>query len=126
MITVFYDGKCGLCAKEINYYRRIAPVGVFVWQDITDPKIDLTHEEFSLAEGLELLHIKDADGQLHIGVDGFILLWRQMKYWRLLAAVVALPPIRQLAHKAYTAFARRRFQRLEHCQLARKNERYPP
>ena len=29
MITVFYDGKCGLCSKEIKYYRRIAISGVF-------------------------------------------------------------------------------------------------
>ena len=36
MITVFYDGKCGLCAREIGYYRRIAPDGVFVWQDVSE------------------------------------------------------------------------------------------
>ena len=36
MITVFYDGKYGLCAREIGYYRRIAPDGVFAWQDVTE------------------------------------------------------------------------------------------
>ena len=35
MITVFYDGKCGLCSKEINHYIKIAPEGIFNWQDIT-------------------------------------------------------------------------------------------
>ena len=36
MITVFYDGKCGLCSKEINHYRKVAPSGIFSWQDITE------------------------------------------------------------------------------------------
>ena len=34
MITVFYDGQCGLCRGEIDYYRRIAPSGLFDWVDI--------------------------------------------------------------------------------------------
>ena len=34
MIIVFYDGKCNLCSKEINYYRKIAPIGKFNWQDV--------------------------------------------------------------------------------------------
>ena len=29
MIKVFYDGKCGLCSKEINHYRKIAGAGIF-------------------------------------------------------------------------------------------------
>ena len=36
LITVFYDGKCGLCSKEINHYKKIAPQGIFNWQDITE------------------------------------------------------------------------------------------
>ena len=27
--TVFYDGKCGLCSKEINHYKKIAPNGKY-------------------------------------------------------------------------------------------------
>ena len=30
MIQVFYDGKCGLCAKEIEYYKGIVPQGIFL------------------------------------------------------------------------------------------------
>jgi len=35
MITVFYDGQCGLCLKEINHYKKIAPPNIFEWKDIT-------------------------------------------------------------------------------------------
>lgn len=50
MITVFYDGKCGLCSKEINYYRKIAPNDIFDWQDITKSADELKKEGISLTE----------------------------------------------------------------------------
>ncbi|MDE4948910.1 DUF393 domain-containing protein, partial [Francisella tularensis subsp. holarctica] len=28
MIKVFYDGLCGLCTKEINQYKKIAPKNI--------------------------------------------------------------------------------------------------
>lgn len=122
VITVFYDGKCGLCAREINYYRKIAPKGIFDWQDITQFADGLKKEGISLSQGLKLLHAKDDNGQLHVGVDAFILIWRQLKRWRILAVIVALPIIRQTANFTYRAFAEWRFKRLDHCQLAEKQE----
>ncbi|MCH2038298.1 MAG: DUF393 domain-containing protein [Rickettsiales bacterium] len=123
MITVFYDGKCGLCSKEINHYRNIAPDGIFDWQDITENSDDLKKEGISLSQGLKLLHAKDDHGTLHIGVDAFILIWKQLKRWRILAAFVGLPLIRQIANMSYTLFAGWRFKRLAHCQLAEKQEK---
>jgi len=123
MITVFYDGKCGLCAKEINHYRKIAADGIFDWQDITQSTDALNKAGIRLSEALKLLHAKDNSGQMHIGVDAFILIWKQMKRWRILAIIAALPIVKPIAHAAYNAFAHWRFQRLTHCQLAAKNER---
>ena len=116
MITIFYDGKCGLCAKEINYYRRIAPVGIFNWQDITESDDELKKEGISLSEGLRLLHAKDNQGRIHIGVDAFILIWKQLKWWRNLAFFFGLPIIYQIADFLYRYFANWRFKRLKHCQ----------
>ena len=123
MITVFYDGKCGLCAKEINHYRKIAPDGIFDWQDVTESADALKKEGISLVQGLKLLHAKDEQGQMHIGVDAFILIWKQLKRWRILAVVISLPLIRYLANSAYHAFAHWRFKRLKHCQIAEKEDK---
>ena len=123
MITVFYDGKCGLCSKEINHYRKIAPAGIFNWQDITESAVELEKEGITLAEGLKLLHARDAEQQLHVGVDAFILIWKQLKRWRLLAFVISLPGIKHISNLAYRNFANWRFDRLEHCQLATKQDK---
>ena len=122
MITVFYDGKCGLCAREIGYYRRIAPDGVFAWQDVSESSELLEREGMSLLQALQLLHVKDDAGRLHVGVDAFIVIWQSLQRWRWLALVVALPIIRPLASWVYRAFATWRFKRLQHCQLSAKQE----
>ncbi|WP_296992110.1 thiol-disulfide oxidoreductase DCC family protein [Thalassospira sp. UBA1131] len=118
MITVFFDGKCGLCSREINYYRKIAPSGVFEWCDVTEHAGDLEKHGISLVEGLKQMRALDSDGQWHAGADAFILIWRQLDRWRVLAAIVALPIIRQIANLAYRLWATWRFNRLTHCQLA--------
>ena len=122
IITVFFDGKCGLCSKEINYYRKIAPDGIFIWHDITKSADDLKANGISLSEGLKLLHTKDIDGKFYVGVDAFILIWKQLKRWRLLAIFVSLPIIKQIINFAYKIFANWRFKRLKHCKLAEKQD----
>jgi predicted DCC family thiol-disulfide oxidoreductase YuxK len=121
-ITVFYDGKCGLCSKEINYYKKIAPLDVFDWQDITQDASSLNQENIQLSEGLKLLHTKDGLGKIHVGIDAFILIWNELDKWRHLAKIIALPGIRQIANFAYKSFTDWRFERLEHCQIALKEE----
>ncbi len=122
MIIVFYDGQCGLCSKEINYYRQLAPDGIFEWQDITKSAEMLNAEGISLSEGLKLLHAKDRNDNVHVGLDAFILIWMQLPKWRLVATFLALPIIRQIVNTAYHFFAFWRFKRSEHCQLALRNE----
>lgn len=118
MPRVFYDGSCGLCAREIAHYRKIAPPGVFDWVDITTAPRPFTDLGFELADGLRALHVQDDDGTLRIGVDAFIAIWRRLDRWRWLARLVALPPLRRLAGWAYRRFADWRFRRLGYCEPA--------
>lgn len=112
MITVFYDGKCGLCRREIEHYKRVAPKGVFAWVDITVTPEPFTALGYSVADGLKALHVADDAGTMHIGVDGFIVIWRALPRWRLLAMLVSLPIIRPLARRFYAVFAAWRFKKL--------------
>jgi predicted DCC family thiol-disulfide oxidoreductase YuxK len=119
-ITVFYDGKCGLCRREIEHYKRIAPVDVFDWVDITVDSSSLERLGVAYADGLKLLHAQDSQGKLYVGVDAFILIWKQISRWRVLAYIVGAGFIRPTAGIAYSAFAAWRFNRLAHCQIATK------
>ena len=117
MVTVFYDGKCNLCAREITYYQRIAPANTFIWDDITQPQSQFMQLGYHQRDGLLRLHALDDANCLHIGVDAFALIWRQLPRWRWLAHIVSLPVIHTVAQWLYHGFAKWRFKRLKHCQI---------
>ena len=122
MIKVFYDGKCNLCSKEINYYRRIAPSGIFDWQDITLLNSNFINTGIKTSDALKMLHVIDNKNILHIGVDAFIIIWNNLSYWKILARLVSMPIIRQIVNITYRSFANWRFNRLAHCVLAKTND----
>jgi predicted DCC family thiol-disulfide oxidoreductase YuxK len=123
MISVFYDGKCNLCSKEINYYQRIAPKNTFNWVDITKTPGELDKFEIKLSDGLRLMHVADSNGNIFTGVDAFIIMWKQIKYWKFLGLFVSLPIVKQIAKLLYQYFADWRFNRYEHCLIAQENEK---
>jgi len=67
---------------------------------------------------LERLHAQSEDGAIHVGVDAFLIIWAALPRWRLLGSIISLPGCYQLAGKLYDRFAKKRFERLEHCQAA--------
>jgi predicted DCC family thiol-disulfide oxidoreductase YuxK len=122
MIKVFYDGKCNLCSKEISYYRRISPSGIFDWIDIHLMNSGFVNAGIKVSDALKILHVIDNNNTLHIGIDAFIIIWSNLSYWKILARIVSIPIIRKVANIAYRAFANLRFNRLNHCILAKNND----
>ena len=120
MLTVYYDGKCGLCRREIEYYKRVAPPGGFLWQDIANDPASLTDLDVSQADALRRLHARDAAGTVYVGVAAFIAIWQGLNYWKYLALIFKLPLLKAIASVVYDRFADYRFSRLTHCQLASK------
>ena len=118
MITVFYDGKCGLCSKEIGHYMKICPPSTFIWRDIANEPRHLKKINVSHSNALKRLHVTDTEGKLHIGIDAFIAIWRKLPRWHLLAVLCALPGIRFILGKLYDRFADWKFARSAHCKVA--------
>ena len=123
MIDVFFDGKCGLCSKEIIYYRNIAKKGIFKWHDIAEDPTPLNKYNIPQSTALRQLHVRDDNSKWHIGVDAFIVIWMKLERWYYLALFLKLPGIKHLARLCYDTFAHYRFNRLEHCKIAVKKEK---
>ncbi|MEM6780586.1 MAG: DUF393 domain-containing protein [Pseudomonadota bacterium] len=111
-IEVFYDGACSLCAHEINHYKAIAPSDIFVWIDITQDMERFKSLGFTQEQGLKALHAYTVNGIMHIGVDAFIVIWKELKRWKVLAALINLPFIRHIAQFFYKHFAAWRYKKL--------------
>ena len=115
MITVYFDGKCGLCAREIGYFKTRKPKQPIVWHDIANTPALLADTGLSQADALLYMRVRDDGGRLQTGVDAFITLWGQFAGWSLLARIGSLPGIYPLADRLYRFFAQRRFNRHPHC-----------
>ena len=114
-IIIFYDSKCSICTKEINYYRSITSEQTFIWSDLhSDTKL-LKEYRLDFSQALLMLHAIDENGRVHIGVDAFILIWRNIPRFKLLAKVIKAPGIYQLSNIGYRYFANWRFRRLNYC-----------
>ena len=117
LVTVYYDGICKMCSKEINYYKKIAPPKCLRWVDIARNGNALENYNVSQQEALLYLHVKDASGKLHIGVDAFKVIWSHLPNWRWLSILLNFSPIHFVAQKLYILFAKNRFQRSSHCKV---------
>ena len=118
MITVFYDGKCGLCSREIGHYMKISPPTTFIWCDIANEPQHLKKINVSQSDALRRLHVSDQTGTIYVGIDAFIAIWRKLPRWRLLALICALPGVRSILTLIYNKFADWKFSRSAHCQMS--------
>ena len=117
MITVFYDDKCSLCSREINFYKKIAPKTRLNWLGISSSTKELKIAKIKRVDALMYLHVKDCKDNFHVGVDAFILIWRNLPYFKYINYIISLPGIYQLTIFIYDKFAKYRFKKLKHCQI---------
>ena len=117
-IKVYFDGNCGLCSKEINYYRKIDKKNIFEWVNIYIHDTDLEKLGITKSEALMELHALDENGKMYKGVDSFILIWKNLSFfWSILGILVSFYPIYLTAKFAYKRFAIQRFNKLGYCDI---------
>ena len=118
MLTVFYDGKGGLCSREIGHYMKISPPATFIWHDIANDPKHLEKINVSQSDALRRLHVFDQAGSIYVGIDAFIAIWKKLPRWRLLALICAIPGVRSILNLLYNKFADWKFSRSAHCQMS--------
>ena len=117
-IKVYFDGNCGLCSKEINYYKKIDKKNIFEWVNIYTHDTDLKKFGITKSEALMELHALDENGKMYKGVDSFILIWKNLSFfWSILGILVSFYPIYLTAKFAYRKFAIQRFNKLGYCDI---------
>ena len=112
-----------MCAKEINFYKRISKKNLIKWVPLSSPLDNLKNDNLKLSDALLHLHAKDSAGKFHVGVDAFILIWSQLPIFKFLRFFFLMPIIYQTSHFLYNKFALKRFNNLSHCQLSIDKEK---
>ncbi|WP_207063531.1 thiol-disulfide oxidoreductase DCC family protein [Motiliproteus sp. SC1-56] len=110
-VTVYFDGACPICRKEVRQYDRWALPGSVRWVDITDHADTLRELGITPEAALLELHLRHPDGRLERGLDAFITLWARIPWCRPLAWVASLAPVHWLLRRLYRWHTRRRLAR---------------
>lgn len=101
-LTVYFDGACPLCAREIAVYRRSRGSERVAFVDVAGAEPLGPGLDRGLA--LARFHVREADGRLLCGAAAFGRLWAQLPAWRPLALLLRLPGALWLAERAYRGF----------------------
>jgi predicted DCC family thiol-disulfide oxidoreductase YuxK len=101
--TVFFDGSCPLCRREISVYQRAIASTPIIWVDVSAERA-ASMAGRSCGELMERFHVQRADGVMLSGAPAFIALWRVFPAWRWLGKLGSLPGMPPLLELLYRGF----------------------
>lgn len=102
--SVFYDGACPVCRREIAHYRSRPGADAIAWIDVSSCGAEALGPDLTREAALARMHLRGADGRLVSGARAFALLWSSLPGFRLLGRIVGSPPVAPLAEGAYRVF----------------------
>jgi len=109
-VTVWYDGGCPLCRREIALMRRLDRRGRIEFVDIDQGNADCPLDRVQL---LARFHAREGD-RIHDGAAAFAAMWRAIPWLRPFGMLARIPPFLWLLEAGYRIFLklRPRLQRL--------------
>ena len=113
--TMFYDGGCPLCSREVAHYRRIDVNDNVHWLDINAEPESLEKHSLGYAAAMKHLHVLNTKGEIVRGAYAFHALWQALPRYRVLAILVSFPGFLWLMDKVYSKFAKRRYAKRLAC-----------
>jgi predicted DCC family thiol-disulfide oxidoreductase YuxK len=103
-LTLFYDGLCPLCSREIAYYRRRLSGADVSFLDITAPDFDAARHGLHPGRVRRVMHVKVGD-EVRTGLDAFIAVWQRVPGHAWLARLASRPGVYHLMTGGYHLFA---------------------
>ena len=99
-VTVWYDGACPLCTREIALMQRLDKAGRLDFIDADDPTAACpVDRKLALAR----LHARE-NGKLLSGAAAFAAMWRVIPQLRWLGLAAQIPPVGWALEGLYRVF----------------------
>ncbi len=105
-LSVYYDGLCQLCSREIDHYRKARGAEQLRFIDITAVDFQAEKEGLDPQRVHRVMHVKSAEGQIYTEVEAFVQIWKVLPGYSWMARAVESPLIRPIANLGYQGFAR--------------------
>jgi predicted DCC family thiol-disulfide oxidoreductase YuxK len=130
--TVFYDGSCPLCSREIAHYQGLESdvlfLNLFDYTQLTTVGSLLAEHNIKLEDAKRRMHILTEEQKVVRNAEAFVEIWRRMPYWRVIVPFLDNKLSMTLANSAYDMWAERRYRNRQEmddsakCSLAKKEK----
>lgn len=107
-LTVYFDGACPICAREISVYRGQKGAQACDWIDAASCPDEALGPGLNRHQALGRFHVRRADGQLLEGMRGFAALWSALPRTAWLGRVASWKPMAAALDVAYWLFLKLR------------------
>jgi predicted DCC family thiol-disulfide oxidoreductase YuxK len=103
-LTVYYDGSCPLCTREIGLYKRLGETAAVDFVDISQTTEALVAPGLTRDDAMKRFHVMRPDGRLSSGGPAFAHLWAALPRLAAIGRVLQRKPFPCLMDGAYTIF----------------------
>lgn len=103
-LTVYYDGGCPICAREIGMYRSCRGADRIAWVDADAVSGDDVALGLSRDDALERFHVIDRSGRAFSGGAAFSALWRALPAFSMLGRILSCWPFSIMLEGIYRLF----------------------
>jgi len=107
--TLYYDGVCSLCSKEIRMLRGACDDNLYL-KDIHSLSDQEAEGLPSKAELLLYLHAQTEEGRWLVGLDATVRAWQHTSYGKFFK-VLRIPGLRLIVDFCYKIWAKRRYEK---------------
>lgn len=104
--SVFFDGDCPLCRREIAFYRRRTGADEIHWIDVGAAGDGEVFAGLSREQALARFHVVNMEGQLMSGGAAFVYLWQCMPGFRPLGLLFRGAVSQWFLERVYFVFVR--------------------
>ena len=114
-LRVFYDDLCPLCSKEINHYRNLVKHVAVDWVEISRSAELIESFALTREQLLKRIHVITAEGEVVSGARAFTLIWKALRYYRVLGVIVTRLRMIGLLDRLYEPYADSRYKKRMSC-----------
>jgi predicted DCC family thiol-disulfide oxidoreductase YuxK len=105
-LTVYYDGLCQLCSREIDHYKKQQGSQNIQFVDITLADFDASKENLDPIKVHKIMHVKLSDGTVKTKVDAFIEIWKWLPKYQFAVKTSQYFFVRPILNIGYDVFAK--------------------
>lgn len=108
-VTMYHDGECPLCNYEVRIMKKLDTSKAIKWIDISKDKKALEIAGISYQQAMDRVHVEDQNHNMQTGVRGFMLVWKELPYYRRVVPIIEkVPFILPILETFYSVFAKYR------------------